>query len=373
MLLLSWKTFHSIDNLPSNIWEEKISNENVGLDPRFMRVVEKINSTDKFYYCLAFNEKEQIIGIAFFYTVSYDLIRNINRPIKQFFELLRKLYPSLLKISIGMTATFETYGSHFWYDSEVWNYEKFIESFLEHITKEDKKFQIIVLRDYIVNGDFKNENIQNQLNFNQHLGFVNAETFSIYKILFKQNLKPDGYINELKKKHRVYLRKIIRERVLADLKVEIIEDFITYLEDIYPLYVNVNQNAKEYHTDCLEKQFFLEIKKQFGKDTKVISIKNSEEKIMAFTLLINCQDTMIPYIIGLDYRYTRKFNLWYHCVWEAIVYSAQVNKKVVDLGATNSSMKRKLGAVSFPLNLSIRFRNNLLNKILKPILPTLAK
>ena len=39
MLLLSWKTFHSIDNLPSNIWEEKISNENVGLDPRFMRVV----------------------------------------------------------------------------------------------------------------------------------------------------------------------------------------------------------------------------------------------------------------------------------------------------------------------------------------------
>lgn len=371
MLLVYWKTFHLIDDLPSSIWVEKISNENPGLDPRFMRVVEKIHAKDKFYYCLAFNNKKQIIGIAFFYTVFYDLIRNINIPIKQFFELLRKLYPSLLKVSIGMTATFETYGSHFWYASDVWNYDNFIKSFLEYITKENKDFQIIVLRDYIVNG--KNENIQNQLNFNKNLGFVNVETFSISQVLFKQNLKPDSYINELKSKHRVYLRKIIRERALANLKVEIIEDFIPYLEEIYPLYVNVNQNAKEYRTDCLEKQFFLEIKEQFGKDTKIITIKNLEEKIMAFTLLIDSQDTIIPYLIGVDYKHSRKFNLWYHCVWEAIVHSARVNKKVVDLGATNSSMKHKLGAVSFPLNLSIRFRNNFLNKVFKSVLPTLAK
>ena len=61
MLLLTWKTYYSISSLTSDIWNTNISSKEFGLDERFMKVVEKIHSSDKFYYCLAFNEKNQIL------------------------------------------------------------------------------------------------------------------------------------------------------------------------------------------------------------------------------------------------------------------------------------------------------------------------
>jgi hypothetical protein len=373
MLLVNWKTYYSISHLPPNIWENKISSKELGLDERFIKVVENIHSSDKFYYCLAFNEENQIVGIAFFYTLLYDLLRNSNKQIKYIFNIVRKFYPSFLKLPIGMTATFETYGRHFWYDPEVWNYTKFIESFLEHIAREDKDYKIIVLRDYIVTESSRSEQIEHELNINSNLGFVNVETVPIAKILFKSNLEPDKYIYELKAKHRVYMRKIIRERVSSGLTVQIIDNYLPLLEDIYELYVNVNRNAKEFPSDCLSKQFFIEIKYQFGDDAKIIALKDLDEKIIAFILLLDCRDVTIPYLIGLDYTCNRKFNLWYHCIWETIMYSAKSGKKVVDLGITNYSMKRKLGAILFPLNISIRMRNNLANQIFKPILPSLTR
>ncbi|MBO1071342.1 MAG: hypothetical protein HEQ13_19140 [Dolichospermum sp. DEX189] len=373
MLLLTWKTYYSISSLPSDIWNTNISSKEFGLDERFMKVVEKIHSSDKFYYCLAFNEKNKIVGIAFFYTTLYDLIRNSDEQFKHIFSIVRKLYPSFFKLPIGMIATFETYGRHFWYNSEVLTYEEFVGSFLVHIAKEDKNFKIIVLRDYIDTSLSAEKNIQNELSVNQNFGFINVETFPIVKVLFRPNLKPDEYIYDLKAKNRSYINKIIRERVSAGLTVHIIEDYLPFLEDIYNLYLNVNNNAKEFRTDCLPKDFFLEIKQQFGEDAKIIAIKDSEEKIIAFTLLLDCQYVMIPYLIGLDYTCNRTFNLWYHCVWESIIYSAKCGKQIVDLGVTNYSMKRKLGATLFPMNISIRIRNNVLNQIFKPILPMLAK
>jgi Peptidogalycan biosysnthesis/recognition len=367
---INWTVYNSVEEIPFDLWNEKISCHNFGLDKRHMTVLEKVNTNYHFYYCLAYKNEYELVGIAFFCVCIYDLLNSIPKA-QALCSTIRNFYPSFLKICIGMTATFETYGSHLWYSSQEWCYEQFITSFLNYIATKNQDYKLVVLRDYIGHEiDFTEKN-NTELEVNKTLGFVNVDNFPIAKIVLNQT--SGEYINKLKYKTRAYIRKIIRERNDAGLTIEIIKDFTPYLDHIYKLYVDVNTNAKEYHTACFSKEYFYEIKRQFNDSSKIVAVKSSDNKIIAFTLIFENENTVIPFLIGLDYTCNRQYNLWYHCIWETIMYSVDSGKEIIDLGITNYDMKCKLGAILFPMIFSVRIRNDFLNWIFKPVLPFVAK
>ncbi len=356
-----WETYTSVNDFDSSVWDKRIALNNPFLNSRFMNVVEKTHPEDYFYYFIGKNRDEEIIAVNFYYVCKLDLLLKYaeNRLIKN----IRKYFSSFMKIPIGMTATWETYGDHSWFDSTKISYETLSVQFLKKIKAVCKNHLIVVWRDYLGNVD--NTNAFNQ---NSRLGFITTETVSISKIFLSPEITKKSYLYTIKKKHRVYIRKILNDRNNANLRVEIIEDYLPLLDStLYPLYSNVHNNAKEYLTKRLPKSFFKDVKEAWGKDSEIITVKDAEDTVLAFVLLLKERNTLNPFLIGLDYS-KREYNLWYHCTWETILYAIEKKISEIDLGATNYSMKQKLGAEKIRNMISLRFKNNLLNLLFNKLL-----
>ena len=358
---INWDTYKTINEFENSIWDNKIALHKPFLSSKFMRVVEKTHPNDLFFYFIGKNQKNEIIGIGFNYISELDLLQQYSK--NKFLKNIRNLYPSFMKINVGMTATWETYGSHIWFDTNYLNYETFSVQFLAKLNDTCKNQTITVWRDYI-----EKENNQEYLIQNKKIGFVNANTVSISKIYLKKETTEETYLYEIKKKNRTYVRKIIRDRNEKNLKIEFIENYLPLLDSVlYPLYSNVNNNAKEYQTTMLPKSFFENVKNTWKSDSEILVVKDFENTIVAFVLLVKDENILNPFLIGMDYS-KREYNLWYHCTWESIMYAIRNNLSEIDLGATNFSMKQKLGAEQIKNIISLKFRNRVINLLFKKLL-----
>ncbi|MCK5171631.1 MAG: GNAT family N-acetyltransferase [Bacteroidales bacterium] len=366
---LNWEMYNSINNFEKSIWDSymKVDNPFTGAD--FLQVVEAIHPNDEFYYIIGRNDDEQVVAIAFYYISSFDLLQNISQKI--LIKKLRQLFPSFMKLNLGMTATWETYGKHFWFNPLYLDYETFSAKFLHLIKNICKPHSIIVLRDYL--DSLKHKQTASHLSINTKNGFVNTESLPVSKLTLNNNTTQDSYFYEIKKKHRVYMRKILAKRQQQNLKIEIIEDYIPLVGCLlYPLYQKVHANAKEYQTPLLPKSFFTHIKNTYNSNAKVLTIKDINSNIVAFVLMVQSANVLNPFLIGMDYS-LREYNLWYHCTWECIMYAIKNNLSVIDLGATNYEMKQKIGAYKINNTISLRFKNNIMNMFFKKLLIIFAK
>lgn len=366
---LAVSLYKTIDEMDVALWERTIAAHQPLLSAQFMSLVEAIHPNDTFYYMVWKRPDGDVVALAFYYLSRFDLLQELSG--NWLLGKIKSVWPHFMTMSIGMTATWETYGRHFWFDPQYLDYKAFSGLLLEVVKKSIAPHSIAVWRDYL--RPDTDQEAQHQLLVNLEAGFVNAPSVSLSEIVLKEGLKEEAYFYEIKKKHRVYLRKILNEREMHQISLAFIEDYLPLVDDIlYPLYQSVHANAKEYQTPILPKLFFTEIKEKFGSDAQVLALRDTDGKIVAFVLLVKYEHTLNPFLIGMDYS-KRMYNLWYHCTWESIMYAIRAQLKYIDLGATNFQMKQKLGAQKIENHISLRFNNKVLNACFKKILVQFAK
>lgn len=357
-----WETYKSINLISREVWDNFIAINDPFICSKFLEVVENIHPEDDFHYFIAKDENGDIIGLAFYYITIYDLLLNYKNNI--YVKFIRNLYPGFFKIKLGMTGSMETYGRHFWYNTKALNYRDFSKSLLDHIKDTCKNHQIIIWRDFLEN--------TSEIVLNKELKFVNANHISASKIALDKDETIPTFLSKIKRKHRVFIKKIIKQKNTEKLEVEIVEDYTTIIDALYELYINVNSNSKEFATQPLPKSFFYEIKEKFKSDVKALVIKDANKDMFAFVLMILQKEILNPFLMGIDYT-KKKYTPWYQCVWQVIEYSIKNKCKEIDLGVTNFSMKRKMGAFRIENVISLRFRNFKLNFLFSFLLGYLFK
>lgn len=362
---IKWNIYRSIYEIDSSLWKSKIEIEYPFISIDFIKVIEKTYPKDQFYYFIGKNKIDKIIAIGFYYISKYNLLQSYSK--NKFLQKIYNFYPSFMKINIGMNATWQTQGSHIWFDEKYLDYKTFSAEFIKIIKYTSKNHFIMVWRDY-------EENLidQNYLNQNKKLGFLNIDSLSSSKIFLKKEFAQSSYFEKIKSKQRVYIRKIIKDRQKENLKIEIINDFSYLIDFIYPLYLNVYFKAKEYQSPLLPKSFFRFIKAKYNTKSKILVLKDHKNQILAFVLLLENKKILNPFLIGMDYS-KKQYNLWYNCIWECIIYGIKENFSIIDLGVTNLLMKKKLGATEIKNKISIRFRNDLINFLFKKLLIVFSK
>lgn len=333
--MLAWKKFKSIQDLPENIWDEKISGGGVCLSEAFMKVIEKTNPDDSFIYYAAYKENK-IVGVGFAY------VKRLY-----FHPSLKLIYTKIL-----MTGTLQTYGKHYWFDSDVLNEHAFLTLFLKELNKE--KVLAFIVRDYV--GDDCHSNIITMFKkkYFSHIapyGVALIKLNNTYENIYQ-------YLGSLKKKHRNAYKKILKERDVEKLHFSYQSEIDVDL--LYPLYLSVNSNSNEFKTDPLPKKFFHFIKSDMGEHLLVILLKYNE-KVIGFVLIFEDDEQIVPFLMGIDYDYREK-RVWHNLTLEAIIYAIKKKKKEVDLGLTGFEMKKRLGAVRYEIHMFVRFKSRLLNK-----------
>ena len=342
-----WEVFNSIRDLPVGLWDEKIARGSVSLDSRLIELCETSCREDAFRYFLCRDTQKELIGIFFVmltrvHPLSFAGIRNarINR----------------VGFRAAVSATPETSGAHFWFDPVAFTPESFIKSVYQEINSLPDRFSIILFR------DFFSEETAIFRNILDKMGFISAEGLTVTRILISEDIHaPEDYQKTLSGKQRYDWRRYVKNLDPVRYRIEVPESY--ELSEIYPLYLQVNQRAHEWRSVPRKISYFSDLTKIYGKDAEMLMIREvSTGKCLGWMLILFfCKQS---YLIYIGFSKISTLTLWHNLLIASIEHSVSKGVKVVDLGVTHESAKKRFGARGLPVRYFYRFRNLWLNVLM---------
>jgi hypothetical protein len=153
------------------------------------------------------------------------------------------------------------------------------------------------------------------------------------------------------------------------LSLAVVEDITPLIEEVYPLYLQVFARAR-FRFEKLTPDFFCELGRRMPDKVRYFVWRRAG-RIVAFSLcMVNGEDVYAEYI-GLDYAVALDLHL-YHAAFRDVVSWAIANGyKSFRSTGLNYDPKLHLRAKLDPLDLYVRHRSALLNRILAKLLPLL--
>lgn len=345
--IMKVKCYNSVKQVDS-LWDEYIGKRSICISSNFMFTLECLYPNDLFYYYTVYRNDEEI-GLFFLYSKIHYLFEDYY---------IGKICPNIFSLKILMTGTFETYGKHYWFNPNYFSEVEFINLIYKHAFK--LKFSVFIFRDFL--GSVSPE-IENNFKLSQFkkINLLGVSTIEIDQNVF---LDFDNYLYSLKKKHRNTYKKILKSAVEKEWCINESTDFQSHIEDIYQLYLETNNRAKEYNTRPLPIDFLKMFNDNMPNNTSCILIRDKNKIIIGFVLLFESKYEVVPFLMG-----TKKLpGIWHIITLNTIKYAINKNKKVIDLGITNSAMKKRLGARVTNLTAYARFKKSIINLILGSIL-----
>ncbi|MDR0512670.1 MAG: GNAT family N-acetyltransferase [Treponema sp.] len=180
----------------------------------------------------------------------------------------------------------------------------------------------------------------------------------------------DDYLMGLKKKWRANIRNKINRRK-DDLKVEVIDAAnLTDAEcaHCHELYFHTRGKQRLKH-ECLSTDYFCQTGKEFGGACKML-IAKKDDQIIGFAQLLENGDDVINVRMGMDYKCNKEYNLYYHLLYENIIYCIRKKKKRLYTSQTSYRPKLEVGAKLLPLHTYVYFENPILQKIFGKVITT---
>jgi len=354
---LDWKHYKSVSNFDDAFWKTTIGKKEAKLGKAVFSVIESLEGQN-FHYFLCFKNNNPI-GLVFLNITTIDLGAEIKGILGNFLVKIRKFKTNFLIIKSAMTGTHGTIGKHWWYDPEEIDECEFVYSFLRMIENSNLNFPLLIFRDFLEEDTLLTKNSFNSFKKNGFFPIQYHPTTTLH--LFQKSL--DQYIAGLNRKTRATIRKANSIAVAHNLTFEVIHDYSPIIDEIYPLYIETNNRAKELVVPALPKDFFLLVNNSKQLNSMCFIIRNNEKKIISFTLAWHINNSLNAFCLGFDYTINRDFLLIYQNYLFLVKWSIMNNVKQIEMGMTNYFIKKRFGCILNPISFFIRFRNPVINLI----------
>ena len=343
MQVFKYSTINDIKDL----WDHFVAGNNICLSSNFLSIIEELHPEDKFvYYIIRNNDK--IVCICFFCIKKYIL------PVCG------------LNVKFLMTGTFETYGKHYWYDSANYSEIEALNLIVNLAKKE--RHSIIIVRDFLNKTGIKLSKWFESKMF-EAVKISDLSVISLANLSENLNNKKitfDSYLSSLKKKHRNHYKKILKYAEFHNYKIEYTHNYGNYIEELHALYLLTNKRAEEHKTEPISIKFLELTNKLMSAQTGCIILRTGSDEIIGFILCFETDKLLVPFLMGGNT--TSELHVWHTLTLNAIKYAIESNKEEVDLGITNSSMKKRLSANSIPLIAYAQFKNKVVNFMFKRLI-----
>ncbi|RQP21735.1 GNAT family N-acetyltransferase [Piscinibacter terrae] len=319
-------------------WERHVSAGELSLDLDYLRLVSEATPEASHHYVACIDAAGAICGLAYV-------------------SLTGRRIAGLIPLRVLVLGGTVAGGQAFWFDEAVLRFADFmaaLRSFLARAVPHD----LIVLKEFSSGRD------ATVLQDNCDAGFVNVLCFDRSRVDLRSTASLDAWLDTLPAKKRYYLKQVLRHQRESGLAFDVMERFDHLVDELYPLYLAVNARATEARTQALPKSLFHAMARQLGSSRLLVA--RQDGRCVGFGLLLERHDQVKCMVIGLDYAVSRQLNLWYAIVLRSIEHAVTRGCSMVDLGSTNHDMKRKFGAASDDIWISVRHRTPWLNRLLAP-------
>ncbi|MEY2438899.1 MAG: hypothetical protein QOI34_284, partial [Verrucomicrobiota bacterium] len=145
------------------------------------------------------------------------------------------------------------------------------------------------------------------------------------------------------------------------IELEIVTDVTPYVDEIYPLYLQVHERSR-LKFETLTREYFCNLGQRMPERTRFFLWRQGG-RIIAFSLCLVHGDTIYDEYLGLDYGVALDLHLYFYTLRDIISWALTQRLKYYCSSPLNYDPKLHLGCDLVPLDLYVRHTAPLLNPI----------
>jgi len=326
-------------------------------DHRYYEIIEQtLDCGFEHYYVVVRGTDGNVRAVQPVFFVRQNLVEGLRGRFRGLIELIRKKFPRFLTMRILMVgcAAGEGHlgaGS----DEDKSKLSEALHCVLGNIARANKA-SLIVLK------DFPSDYRQTLQGFSGN-GYTRIPSMPLTRLELNY-ADFDDYLASLGKATRKNLRRKFRDAERSGkIDLEIVNDISPYVDEIYPLYLQVHQrSAMKFET--LTKDYFYRLSREMPDRTRFF-IWRQTGKIIAFSLCFVHGDTIYDEYLGMDYPIALDLHLYFYTLRDIISWALEQRLRFYCSTPLNYDPKLHLKCHLVPLDLYVRHTMPLVNPIFR--------
>ena len=360
-----------LERLPA--WRKIFANQ--CKDHRYYDIVEETLEGFEHEYLVLKDATGAIRGIQPLFVVRQNLVEGLRGKVRDVVESIRRKFPRFLTMRVLMVgcAAGEGHLGSCSPEDEAW-LSKALHASLQRVARR-KKASLIVLKDF-------SARYRQTLQMFSGNGYTRVPSMPMTRLSlkhasFEDYLATVGYITR-----KGLRRKFRKAERAAKIEMEVLSDITPYLDEIYPLYLQVHERSPM-KFECLTKDYFKKLGELMPERVRFFVWRQQDAtdpaqsgrgRIIAFSCCIVHDGKIYDECLGLDYSVALDLHLYFYTLRDVLTWSMKQGLTEYISGPLNYDPKLHLGCELMPLDLYVRhtapFINPIFGRALKYLEPT---
>ena len=355
----------SINDVPKNEWDV-IASENIYLKHDYLRSVETGASTPMSFVYVQLMVDDKLEGICYFQLLDVDSSLLLQKDVP--FDFSKKLTHKLLD-TFGVKVMvcgnlFSTGANGFLFNKEKIAIEELYESIQEIVKTlnsenlNNDKISFVLFKEYWEQNDVFSSSFLEELNYKCFQIDVNMVLF-----LKEEWNCFDDYLSSMKTKYRTRAKNVLKktnEIKVKSLNASEISFYGTKIEELYSLVSNASSfNIAKFCADG-----FVDLKEKLS-DQFIFNGFFLNDELVAFSSGYVYNQQLDANYVGFNYILNQEIPLYQKILYTYVENALAYDVNELRLGRTAELIKSSIGAVPKPMNLYVKHRNLVSNRILR--------
>src|ERR1700680_601615 len=313
-------------------------------DHRYYEIVEEaLEGGFEYHYLLLEDDSGNVQAIQPVFFVRQNLVEGVPGKIRSVVDLIRKTFPRFLTMRVLMVGCAAGAGDLGVCDEkdEEWTAKALLEVLRTYARQNGAS--LVVLKDFPAKYRSALETFTSN-------DYARIPSMPMTRLSLHHYHDWDEYFHTLSKATRKDLRRKFRKAERAPkIDMEIVSDITPYVDEIYPLYLEVHERSL-LKFETLTKDYFRAIAQRMPERARFFIWRESA-KIVAFSFCLVCDDAIYDECIGLDYRVALDLHLYFYTLRDIISWSLEQRLKYYYSNPLNYEPKLHLDCELVPLDL----------------------
>ncbi len=333
-------------------------------DHRYYEIVEETLEGDfEHHYFVLEDDSGNVRAIQPVFFVRQNLVEGVPGKIRSVVDFVRKKFPRFLTMRVLMVGCAAGTGDLGASDEkDEARVAEALHATLRTYARQNKA-SLVVLKDFPAKYRLALESLRTN-------GYARIPSMPMTGLALRYH-DWDEYLSTLSKATRKDLRRKFRKAERAPkIDMEIVSDITPYVDEIYPLYLQVHERSP-LKFETLTENYFAAIGQRIPERARFF-IWRQNGKIVAFSFCLVCDDTIYDECIGLDYSVALDLHLYFYTLRDIISWSLQQRLKYYYSNPLNYGPKLHLRCELVPLDLYVMHTSALLNPIFRRMIKYLG-
>lgn len=333
-------------------------------DHRFYEIIEQTLGSDfDHYYVILEDETGTVRAVQPIFLVRQNVVEGVRGPLRAAVDGIRKRFPRFLTMRVLMVGCAAGEGH---LGSCAAGDDKWVAEALHHsLATYARHFgaSLVVLK------DFSSKYRESLSSFSTN-GYTRVASMPMTRLSLGYRAF-DDYLQTLGRSTRKDLRRKFRKTAqAAPIKLEVVNDITPYVDEVYPLYLQVHERSAM-KFERLTKSYFCDLGQRMPERTRFF-VWRQLGRVVAFSLCMVYGGTIYDDYLGLDYDVALDLHLYHYTLRDIINWALEQGLDYYCSSPLNYQPKLHLGCDLMPLDLYVMHTGALLNPIFRRALKFLG-